>query len=106
MGFLNFFKKIGKKIGGGFKSIGKTIGSGFHKVTHFVDHKIIRPIYKKVVKPVGNKIINYVDRGVQRVERIADAGAKSAEGFGGFVSNPFGIVAIGIGGLVALNMIK
>ncbi len=112
MGFLDFVKKIGN----GLKKGVETIGGGIKKAAVSIHHSILKPIYKsvikpvyeKAVKPVGKRVVNFVSHGIDRIERLSDAGVKGVEGIGAGISNLgnspmmlFGLLALG--GIVALK---
>ena len=104
------------KIASGFKKAVSKIGSGLKKAANKVYHKALVPLYKKVlkptwnkvIKPVGEKAISYVSHGIDRVERIADAGIKGVEGganlLSGIGNTP--VVLLGALGLGALLIMK
>lgn len=112
MGFLSFFKHIGSGIKKGFHSIGtglKKAGNWtLNKVFKPGFNKIIKPVFNKVVKPATKKAVSFVNHGVDRVERIADAGTKGIESAGGLLGtiskSPMLIIGIiAIGAFVAIK---
>lgn len=108
---MGFFSSIGHA----FSSAASTVGSGLKSVSSAVVsvatpvyNKAIKPLYNKVVKPVANRAITYVEHGIDRLERVADAGTKGAEGVGNLFSNigssPMLIAGlIGVGAIVMLR---
>lgn len=113
MGFLGI--NFGK-IASGFKRAVSTIGNGLKKAATTVYHKaivptynkVLKPAYEKVIKPAATKALEYVKHGVDRVERIADAGVKGIEGganlLSGLGNTP--VVLLGAMGLGALLLLR
>ena len=113
MGFLGI--NFGK-ISSGFKTAFSVIGKGFKKAANKIYHKaiiptynkVLKPAYEKVIKPAGEKALNFVKHGVDRVERIADAGVKGVEGganlLSGLGNTP--VVLLGAMGLGALLLLR
>ena len=104
MGFFsdigNAFSSAASSVGSGFKKIGTTIAD----VAKPVFNKAIKPVYNKVIKPVAERGIKYVEHGIDRVERIADAGTRGAEGVGSFLEN-IGNSPMLIAGVIALGAV-
>lgn len=109
MGFLSSFTSA---VSSGFKSVTNTVGSGFKAVTNSVIkpayNSVVKPVYNSVIKPVAERGISYVEHGIDRVERLADAGVKGAEGAGNFLDtigkSPMLIIGVlALGAIVALK---
>lgn len=108
MGFLSFVSKIGS----GFKSAVSTVGSGFKRAVKQIHHsilkpvfnRVLKPVYQKAIKPIAKRAITYVEHGIDRVERIADAGTKAAEGAGNFMDS-IGKSPMLIAGVIAVGAI-
>lgn len=104
MGFFssigNFFKKAGNGIKQGFTTV-------YKKALVPLYNKVIKPVYKKVIKPIGERAIKFVKGGVDRIERLGNAGVSAAEGVGKILnSNTFYYMALGVGGLVMVSVLK
>ena len=100
---MGFFSSIGNAFKSGFNTVKNTVSS----VVSPVVNKVIKPAYEKAIKPVAERGIKFVDHAINRVERVADASTQGLEGISGLLnSQPFMYVALGVGGLVAYNVLS
>ena len=107
MGFKSFFRGIGRGIKKGFNTVGSGINKGIHGVgsaVKFVGRQVKNTveIAKNTVSTVYKDVKSVGSFAGKQTAKVVDTGSSALKSLTG----PFGLAAIGIGGLVAYTVIS